>query len=134
MAILQECCRCHRKQATKNKMCKCGADLDKLKRARKNKFWISYRMPDGKQRKESISKFEGVDPFSISDAKEVESKRMIQRREHKLFDMQPESVMSFDLGTWGWRRLKPLPLSRETGFASKTSPQNLALFLFKTSN
>ena len=35
MAVLAECLYCHRKQATKNKACKCGGDLNKAKRGKK---------------------------------------------------------------------------------------------------
>ena len=48
MAILAECPFCRNKQAAKNKVCKCGADLDKAKRSKKIKYWISYRIPIGK--------------------------------------------------------------------------------------
>lgn len=111
MAILAECPQCHRKLATKNKMCRCGGDMDAAKKLKRVRYWVSYRLPNGRQRKESISKFEGVDPYSITDAREVESKRMVQRRENKLFDMQPESVMSFDeLRSWylGLEKVKAL--------------------------
>jgi hypothetical protein len=111
MAILAECPQCHRKQATKNKVCKCGADLDKGKKLKRVRYWVSYRLPNGRQRKESISKFEGVDPYSITAAREVESKRMVQRRENKIFDMQPESAMTFDeLRSWylGLEKVKAL--------------------------
>jgi integrase len=111
MAILAECPYCHRKQATKNKKCRCSGDLDKAKKGKKVKYWIVYRMPDGRQRRESLAKFEGVDPYSITDAREVESKRVVQRREHRVFDMQPESNMTFDeLRSWylGLEKVKAL--------------------------
>ena len=34
MAILAECPACHKKQKAKNKLCKCGEDLDKAKKAK----------------------------------------------------------------------------------------------------
>ena len=71
MAILAECPICHSKQSNRNKMCSCGEDLDKGKRSKRVKYWISYRMPDGKQRRESVGAFEGLDPFSISDARDA---------------------------------------------------------------
>ena len=52
---------CKRKQSVKNKLCKCGEDLDKLKRSRKVKYHIKYRLPGGKQRQETVG-------FSISEA------------------------------------------------------------------
>ena len=69
MAILAECPICHKKQSTKNKKCSCGLALDEAKKAKKVRYWISYRMPDGKQRRESVGGFEGLDPYSIKDAK-----------------------------------------------------------------
>ena len=65
MAILAECPFCRNKQAAKNKVCKCGGDLDRAKRSKKVSYWISYRIPVGKdeegktiykQRREAIGK------------------------------------------------------------------------------
>jgi hypothetical protein len=38
MIILAECPICPREQATKNKACKCGEDLDKAKRSKRVKY------------------------------------------------------------------------------------------------
>jgi integrase len=101
MAILAECPACHAKQSVKNKACKCGNSLDKSKRAKKVRYWIAYRMPDGKQRKESVGVFKDLDPHSITDAKEALAKRQVQKRERRIFDMLPESEMTFDeLAKW----------------------------------
>jgi integrase len=101
MSILAECPICHRKQSAKNKKCACDEDLDKAKRAKKVKYWISYRMLDGKQRRESVSAFERLDPYSIKDARDAESKRIVQKREHRIFDMLPASVITFtELAKW----------------------------------
>lgn len=93
MAILAECFQCHAKQKTSNKRCKCGADLDKGKKARKVKFWISYRL-EGKQRRECVG-------TSIEEARDALGKRMGQRRENRIFEMMPESRMDFrELAKW----------------------------------
>ena len=54
MAILAECPKCRRKQSAKNKICLCGQDLDKAKRSKRVKYWIGYRLPGGKQRRELV--------------------------------------------------------------------------------
>lgn len=93
MAVLAECFQCHAKQKTSNKRCKCGADLDRGKKARKVKFWISYRL-EGKQRRELVG-------TSIEEARDALGKRMGQRRENRIFEMQPESRMTFsELSKW----------------------------------
>jgi integrase len=106
MAILAECPVCHTKQAKKNKKCigwldkksglKCNENLDDAKKAKKVKYWISYRMPDGKQRRESVAAMEDLDPYSITDARTAESKRMVQKKENRILEMLPESKISFD--------------------------------------
>ena len=96
-SILGECPLCHKKQATKNKTCKCGLNLDDAKKSKKIRYWISYRMPDGKQRRESVSTFENLNPHSIKDARDALSKREVQKKEKRLFDMLPESQMTFRL-------------------------------------
>jgi integrase len=101
MAILAECPMCHKKQSTKNKKCSCGLKLDEAKKSKKVRYWITYRMPDGKQRRESVGAFEGLDAYSISDAREAEAKRMVQKKERRIFDMLPESQMTFsELTDW----------------------------------
>jgi integrase len=101
MAILAECPTCHKKQSAKNKLCKCGENLDKAKQSRRVKYWISYRMPDGKQRRESVASFENLSPYSIEDARAAESKRKVQRREKRIFEMLPGTDLSFsELAKW----------------------------------
>ncbi len=96
MAILAECPICHRKQATRNKACSCGEDLDQAKRSKRVKYWIAYRLPGGKQRREMVS-------YSIEEARDADGKRRVQKRENKLpiFDMEPEGKWSFqELTDW----------------------------------
>ena len=105
MAVLAECPTCRRKQSVKNKVCSgksgCGEDLDKAKRSKRVKYWIQYRMPGGKQRKESLTRFDDLDPYSIDDAKALEAKRKVQKRENRAFEMIPEAKMTFaELAKW----------------------------------
>jgi len=108
MGILAECPTCHTKQSIRNKKCKCGLSLDDAKKRNrlKNKeggvrYWIAYRMPDGKQRRESVGAFEGLDAYSLDDAKAADAKRMVQKKEKRIFDMLPESETTFsELTEW----------------------------------
>lgn len=89
MAVLAECPQCHKKQAIRNKRCECGADLEKLKRAKeKVRYWIAYRLPGGKQKREAVG-------FSIEKAKDADGKRRVQKRENRIFDIKPEAKMNF---------------------------------------
>jgi integrase len=100
MGVLVECL-CHKKQSVKNKKCSCGENLDKAKDAKRLKYWIDYRLEDGTHYREALSKFSDVDPYSITDAKAVLSKRIVQRKEKRIFDIKPESTMTFtELTTW----------------------------------
>lgn len=102
MAILAECPVCHRKQATKNKKCKCGQDMDKAKKGKeKVRYWISYRLKDGKQRRESVDAFDDLDGYSITDAKIADSKRKVQKTEKRFLEMVQGYDLTFDdLFTW----------------------------------
>lgn len=101
MAILQQCPICHKRQSNKNKVCKCGNDLDKSKRSKKIRYWIAYRMPNGKQRFESVAKFEGLKAWSIQDAETALSKRVVQKKENRLLDIVHESNVTFaELTKW----------------------------------
>lgn len=94
MAILQECPVCRNKQTAKNKKCKCGSDLDKLKKKGKIRYWIQYRLPDGRQKKEFVS-------YSIEDARTADGKRRTQKKEGRIFDMLPEAKTTFnELTEW----------------------------------
>jgi integrase len=89
MSILAECPICCKKQSLRYKICVCGENLDKAKRSKRVKFWINYRMPDGKQRREPVG-------FSIEEARAAEGKRRTQKKENRIFDMLPESKITFD--------------------------------------
>lgn len=95
MAILAECPRCHRKQAAKNRNCDCGADLVKEKRLQKVRYWVNYRLPGGKQRREAVG-------FLIGDAQAAEGKRRAQKRETPgVLEIIPAEKMTFaELTEW----------------------------------
>ncbi|RJR27823.1 MAG: site-specific integrase [Desulfobacteraceae bacterium] len=100
MTILAECPFCRKRQSVRNKLCDCGADLDRLKRGQKVKYWISYRLPGGKQRREPVAG-ENLNPYSIESAREMHSKRVVQKKEKRVFDILPESKMTFTgLSEW----------------------------------
>jgi len=112
MAILAECPMCHQKQATKNKVCKCGKDLDRAKRSNKVRYWISYYL-FGKQRREPVG-------FSIEKAREAESKRKVQKREDRFFEITIDHSLTFNqltkwyLGLQAVKRLSSYPRYKST--------------------
>ncbi len=95
MAILAECPLCHKKQSVKNKACKCGGDMDKFKRQKKRvRYWIDFKIPGGKKRRETVG-------FSIEEARDADGKRRGQKRENRIFDILPDSKMTFlELTEW----------------------------------
>lgn len=102
MSILAECPGCHRKQTIKNKKCpSCHENLDQAKKSRRVRYWIFYRMPDKTQHTEAVGTFEGLDPYSIDDARTANSKREIQKKEKRLLDIKKECTMTFqELTDW----------------------------------
>jgi len=102
MAILQECPICRNKQSVKNKKCKCGSNMDSFKKQSKIKYWIQYRLPNGKQKKEFIR-----DPHNkknkgtYDDALAAHGKRKSQIKEDRIMDMIPGSKDSIGkLSRW----------------------------------
>jgi integrase len=94
MSVLAECRFCGRKQSLRNKICKCGENLDKQKRAKQFKYSITYRLPGGKQVRESVG-------YSIKEAREADGKRKSQKRENRIWEMLPESKIKFsELAQW----------------------------------
>jgi integrase len=68
--------------------------MDTSKRSKKVRYWINFRLPDGKQRREPVG-------YSIEEAKDADGKRRSQKRENRIFDMLPESNMTFkELSDW----------------------------------
>ena len=103
MAVLNQCPACRTKQSIKNKSCvKCGEDLDKAKRSKRVKYWIHYRMPGGKQKWELVYDQETDKPTtSLEYAKDAEGKRRVQKRENRIFDIKPDTKMTFqELTEW----------------------------------
>lgn len=87
MAIKAECPLCHRKQKVSNKVCACGQRMDNAKRARKVKYHIVYRLPNGKQKQEFVG-------TSIKEARTAEGKRLTQRYENpRILQKVPEEKM-----------------------------------------
>lgn len=102
MAIMSECPICHRKQAVRNKLCKCGTNLDQKKAAKRVRYHIVDRV-NGKQKWWALSSFEDVDPFNYDHARDVEAKLRVAKRERKLEIFQPkkEATMTFrKLSEW----------------------------------
>jgi len=101
MSILAECPQCRRKQSIRNRRCKkCGWDLVKAKRSQKVRFWINYRLPGGKQKREAVSG-EGLNPYSIEDARKAHSKRVVQKAENRILDIKQDTRMTFnELAEW----------------------------------
>lgn len=67
--------------------------MDKAKRSGKVRYWINFRV-NGKQRREPVG-------FSLQEAKDADGKRRSQKRENRIFDMLPESKMTFsELSEW----------------------------------
>jgi len=102
MATLAECPVCHKKQSIKNKVCDCGENLDNAKKNKRVRYHIVYRK-DGKQVWKSLSSFEGMSPYSIEDAHDIEAKFRVAKRENKLdiFEPKKEATMTFrELSDW----------------------------------
>ena len=90
MGILAECPVCRVKQSIKNKSCKkCSENLDKSKKSKRVKYWINYRLDDGRQKRQVVG-------FSISEARDALGKKMAQKREGRLFDVKADTKMTFE--------------------------------------
>ena len=96
MAILAECPICHTKQSLTKKRCICGENLDRAKGSKRVKFWIDYRLPNGKQRRESVDAIEGLNGYSIEDARDANSKKRVDKKENRLFDIKADTKMKFN--------------------------------------
>ncbi len=102
MAIFAECPFCHRKQGNRNRNCVgCGNDLVKPKRAGKVRYWIHFRLPNGKQRWELVKLPDGR-PGGIVEARAAEGKRKSQKVENpSILERVPAERMTFnELAKW----------------------------------
>ncbi len=114
MAVLAECPKCRRRQAVKKRECQiCGANLTNYKKSGKIRYWIYYRLPGGKQRTEFVSN-------NFEEAKAADGKRKAQKKEGRIFDMLPESNMTWqELADWyfGQETIKSLKSFERTKYA-----------------
>jgi integrase len=105
MSVLTQCPVCRTRQATKKKLCKkCGENLDKAKKGKRVTYWISYRLPNGKQKQEPVG-------ISIDDARAADGKKKSQKKEGRLFDIKQDVKMTFsELSEWylGLEKVKGL--------------------------
>jgi integrase len=95
MAILVECPICHKKQASKNRLCICGEDLIKAKHLKKVRYWVNYRLPNGRQRREAVG-------FLLGEAQAAEGKRKAQKYENPgiLEKVSAERMTFAELADW----------------------------------
>lgn len=105
MAILIRCPMCHLMQSVNKKRCKsCGEDIDKLKRSRKIKYWISTSIPTGERDNNGKRKYRQHREYvgtSIDDARAADGKRKGQKREGRIFEILPQCKMTFaELKNW----------------------------------
>ncbi len=101
MAVLVECPACRQKNSLRNKLCTCGENLDKAKKAGRVKYWIAYRISvegeNGTKRKLCWEKI----GLSLEEAKDADGKRRVQKRENKVFEILPSGQMTFqELTDW----------------------------------
>ncbi len=69
-----------------------------LTRSDKVRYWISYRLTGGKQK---FEKMKWEEAGSIDYARDADSKRRLQKRENTIFDIKPETNMTFkELADW----------------------------------
>jgi hypothetical protein len=102
MSIIAECPVCGGMWRFSAKVCKrCSNDMDQSKKSRTVRYWINFRLPGGKQRREPVS-------YSIAEARAADGKRKAQKRENRIFDMLPESKMTFSELTEWYMNLEPV--------------------------
>ena len=100
MSILAECPACRNKQSVKNKKCKCGEDLDKAKKSKRVKYWITYRSHKG-QHKKYVGKYKEFNGYSIEDARTAHRKIKTLKSENRLMDTKPVIKTTFnELTKW----------------------------------
>ena len=86
----------------KNRNCDCGADLVKEKRLKKVRYWVVYRLANGKQSKEFVGNDQDGRPLGIEEAKAAEGKRKAQKKENPtILEKVPAERMTFaELSEW----------------------------------
>ncbi len=101
MAVLAECPICHKKQSLRNRLCSCGENLVKAKRSERVRYWISYRLPGGRQ----VRRIEGSG-YSITDTTAAEGKTKGLKVENRILDIKPEAKMTFNQLTEEFLRME----------------------------
>ncbi len=64
------------------------------------KYWINFRV-NGKQTRQSVDSFEGLNGYSIDDARKADAKRSVQKAENRLLDIRSDARITFNkLADW----------------------------------
>ena len=63
--------------------------MDKAKKAQRVKYWITYRVPGGRQIWEPVGNL-------IEDARAADGKRKGEKKENRIFDILPDSKITFN--------------------------------------
>lgn len=100
MSILAQCPACRNTQSVRNKVCKCGNSMDKSKKNGKVVYYIKYRLPGGKQKKEKVG-------TSYSEAVAADGKRASQKAEGKILDIRPGQKTTFSQLYEDWFKAIP---------------------------
>ena len=72
MGILAECPICRKMRSLKVRICKCGENIETAKRSRRVNYYVNFKLPDGRQRRELVGK-------SIEEARAADGKRRDRR-------------------------------------------------------
>jgi integrase len=85
MAVLIECPICRKKQSLRNRVCNCGENLTKARKSDRVKYHVSYRLPNGKQRREKVTVESDDGTYkngTYSEAQAADGKRKSQKYEN----------------------------------------------------
>lgn len=94
MSIFLKCPICGKQNSTRNKKCDCGQSLDAAKKNGTAVYYIEYRLPNKKKRREKVGS-------SYMDAVAADGKRKGQKAEGKILNIAPGIKTNFNkLSEW----------------------------------
>lgn len=92
--IFLKCPICKAQNRAKSKKCKCGLNIDALKKTCSAVYYIEYRLPDGKKKREKVGN-------SYNEAVAAEGLRKVQKAENKILDINKDANVTFNaLSEW----------------------------------
>jgi len=99
MAVFQQCPTCKKIIALKNDRCRCSEDLVKARSSRRIRYWVVYKLPDRRQKKEPVG-------YSLKDTQDRDAEVTVDKANGKA-EAKASNWTYWNLFKWYEKQILP---------------------------